>query len=276
MQNLLEISTAIATKSDHDTITIPISLMKKILSSIDSKQAAPLESEQSSPPLPLTQPKKASFADVVKRIAPNQAHPPPNLSAPNGQPKLKLFDKKQAAKTCTLQELVNRCSTTAREERFSPLCTRHYTGISRRPISEIRAIMQKVGVNMSRIKNITFVGDKVMEVITFENYAIDFKNILADARKMDGCEKFIVNEISFLPESYDGIKCHGMEKSPQELLKNRLKRVLENLIEREKIQPSLRRTIRFVELCIRTGSVNPSLQLQSMDSESLPDSQKND
>jgi hypothetical protein len=198
--------------------------------------------------------------------------PSPNLPQ---KPKFKPIDKNNSIKGLSLSQLVDRCSTAVRNDKFSPLCTVHFSGISRRPISEIRTVMERVGVDNTKIKNISFVGDSIMEIITFERYATDLANTLKDARKLQGCQKLLIDPVQFDPLAHDNIKRKDFTMSPEQVLRERLKKVLENLQERQKTQASLRRTVRFVELCIKTTSLNPSAGKQvemETSTSALPDS----
>jgi hypothetical protein len=268
-KNLLELMTVVSSAKEEDHLSVPVALLRKILEMVDN---GPRDTK-----VVAQEKQKETYAEILKKNAPkiNNAQNSTAQSAPTGQSKLKLkpIDKTQAISGLSIKQLVERVSTTAKKERFSPLCTRHFSGITRRPIKEIRTLMDRVGVNNSLIKNITFIGESLMEVITFENYAMDLTNILREARKLENCEKLVIDPVKFDPLSRDNIKRVGFEKPPFDILRDRLKKVLENLQERVKTQASLRRTVRFVELCIQTGSLNPSVdaQVSNMQTE-LPDS----
>ena len=63
-------------------------------------------------------------------------------------------------------------------QHFSPMTILHFTGMKRNRIFEVKSLFKSIGITLSWIRNISFVGRSVMELITFEDKKVQVINYL--------------------------------------------------------------------------------------------------
>jgi hypothetical protein len=113
---------------------------------------------------------------------------------------------------------------------ISPIVTLHFEGMKRNRITEIKSVFRSIGIQPSWVRNISFIGKSIMELITFENKKIEIINLL---------EKYSINYMTnFNPKAPENIKNENINSTltqkERELLagtlhNNRLKKILERL-----------------------------------------------
>lgn len=141
-------------------------------------------------------------------------------------------------------------------QNLDPLLTIHLTGLSRCKITTVKKIFNDCGVILHKIKDISFIGNRVMEIILFENYCEEFFHHLKSLETRVEYKGLKVERINFDPFSKDNFKTSGkksdaaeanMPQDSEAKFKERLLKKIVKLKEREKLNPSLKRTRRYVE-----------------------------
>ena len=101
---------------------------------------------------------------------------------------------------------------------FSPMVTLHFSGIKRNRIFEVKALMHNCGIELKWIRNISFIGRSILELISYAD---------KQAIIVDSLAKF---EISFIPDFNpldstnikDEKKIHGMTPEEKQALSEKL------------------------------------------------------
>lgn len=96
------------------------------------------------------------------------------------------------------------------KKKSSPLCTLYFRGMRRNRISDIKCVLLTIGIKIGTVRNISFIGKSIMELITYEDNKDDIVTKLA--------LRNISQDKYFDPLSIDNIKSpkHINESMTQE------------------------------------------------------------
>lgn len=138
---------------------------------------------------------------------------------------------------------------------FEQLKTVQVRCFSRCQIGIIKKIFLSAGINLLKIKDISFIGNQIMEVILFENYEPEFMAALKNLEERQEFKGLKVEKINFNPLEAANFKNERtINEDPTEKFQSRMKSKLARLKAREEHNPSLKRTVRYVESQIRCNS----------------------